>query len=82
MADDPYKVLGVAREASTDDIRKAYRKLAKEFHPDLHPGDRAAEERFKAVAAAHDLLGDPDKRARFDSGEIDAGGQERPGKKY
>lgn len=82
MADDPYKVLGVAREASTDDIRKAYRKLAKEFHPDLHPGDRAAEERFKAVAAAHDLLGDPDKRARFDSGEIDAGGQERPEQKY
>jgi len=82
MADDPYKVLGVAREAAADDIRKAYRKLAKENHPDLHPGDSAAEERFKAVAAAYDLLGDPDKRARFDRGEIDAGGQEKPEQQY
>ncbi|NNE85378.1 MAG: DnaJ domain-containing protein [Alphaproteobacteria bacterium] len=82
MADDPYKVLGVARDASADDIRKAYRKLAKENHPDLHPGDAAAEARFKAVSAAHDLLGDPDKRARFDSGEIDASGQERPEQQY
>lgn len=82
MADDPYKVLGVAREAAADDIRKAYRKLAKENHPDLHPGDTAAEERFKAVAAAYDLLGDPDKRARFDGGEIDASGQEKPEQQY
>ena len=82
MVDDPYKVLGVAREASEDDIRKAYRKLAKEYHPDLHPGDVAAEERFKAVTAANDLLGDPDKRARFDRGEIDASGQERPQQQY
>ena len=82
MADDPYKVLGVARDASAGDIRKAYRKLAKENHPDLHPGDAAAEARFKAVAAAHDLLGDADKRARFDRGEIDAGGQEKPEQQY
>jgi DnaJ-class molecular chaperone len=82
MADDPYKVLGVAREASEDDIRKAYRKLAKAYHPDLHPGDSAAEERFKAVSAAYDLLGDADKRARFDRGEIDASGQERPEQQY
>ncbi len=82
MADDPYKVLGVSREASADDIRKAYRKLAKEYHPDLHPGDAAAEERFKAVSAAYDLLGDPDKRGRFDRGEIDASGHERPEQQY
>lgn len=82
MADDPYKVLGVAREASADDIRKAYRKLAKEYHPDLHPGDAAAEARFKAVSAAYDLLGDDDKRARFDRGEIDASGQEKPEQQY
>ena len=82
MTDDPYKVLGVARDAAADDIRKAYRKLAKENHPDLHPGDTAAEERFKAVAAAYDLLGDPSKRARFDRGEIDAGGQAKPEQQY
>ncbi len=82
MADDPYKVLGVARDASDDEIRKAYRKLAKAYHPDLHPGDSAAEERFKAVAAAFDLLGDADKRARFDRGEIDASGQERAQQQY
>ena len=82
MADDPYKVLGVAREASDDEIRKAYRKLAKAYHPDLHPGDSAAEERFKAVSAAYDFLGDADKRARFDRGEIDASGQERPEQQY
>ncbi len=82
MADDPYKVLGVARNASDDEIRKAYRKLAKAYHPDLHPGDSAAEERFKAVAVAFDLLGDADKRARFDRGEIDASGQERAQQQY
>ncbi len=82
MADDPYKVLGVARSASADDIRKAYRKLAKQFHPDLHPGDAAAEERFKAISAAYDLLGDAEKRGRFDRGEIDASGQERPEQRY
>jgi len=82
MADDPYKVLGVKQDASADEIRKAYRKLAKEFHPDLHPGDAAAEERFKAVSAAYDLLGDAEKRARFDRGEIDASGQERPEPRY
>ena len=82
MASDPYEVLGVGRDASQDDIRKAYRTLAKEFHPDLHPGDRAAEERFKQITAAYDLLGDPDKRARFDRGEIDATGAERPQRRY
>ena len=75
--DDPYKALGVARDASQDDIRRAYRKLAKQHHPDLNPGNTAAEERFKAVASANELLSDPGKRGRFDRGEIDAAGQER-----
>lgn len=75
---DPYKILGVAKTASTDEIRKAYRKLARQNHPDLHPGDKAAENRFKEIAAANDLLSDPEKRKRFDAGEIDAQGQEKP----
>lgn len=77
MADDPYNVLGVPRDADEAAIKAAYRKLARRNHPDLNPGKPAAEERFKAVSAAHDLLSDPDKRARFDRGEIDAEGQER-----
>lgn len=75
---DPYDVLGVSRDATADKIRAAYRKLAKTSHPDLHPGDKAAEDRFKEVSHAYDLLSDPDKRARFDRGEIDANGTERP----
>lgn len=75
--DDPYAVLGVARTASEDEIRRAYRKLAKKHHPDLNQGDARAEERFKAVSVAYDLLSDADKRRRFDAGEIDASGTER-----
>lgn len=75
--DDPYVTLGIARGASQDDIRVAYRKLAKLHHPDLNPGNTAAEEKFKIVAAANELLSDPEKRARFDRGELDATGQER-----
>ena len=78
----PYEVLGVKRDASADDIRKAYRKLAKEFHPDLNPGKPAAEARFKAVTAANDILSDPEKRARYDRGEIDESGAERPRYSY
>lgn len=74
----PYEVLGVAATASAAEIQSAYRKLAKKLHPDLNPGDKAAEERFKEVAAAYDLLSDADKRKRFDAGEIDASGAERP----
>ena len=75
---NPYEVLGVAASASAAEIQSAYRKLAKKLHPDLNPGDRSAEEKFKEVAAAYDLLGDADKRKRFDAGEIDASGAERP----
>jgi DnaJ-class molecular chaperone len=80
--EDPYAILGVKREATQDEIRSAYRGLAKKLHPDLNPGDKQAEEKFKQVAAAYDLLGDPDKRARFERGEIDASGAERPRERY
>ena len=73
---DPYEVLGVDRKASQDEIKKAYRKLAKSHHPDLHPNDKEMESRFKDIAGAYDLLSDTDKRARFDRGEIDASGAE------
>jgi DnaJ-class molecular chaperone len=82
MAADPYTTLGVKKDASPDNIQKAYRKLAKKLHPDLNPGNKQAEEQFKDVSAAYELLGDADKRARFDRGEIDASGQERPRQRY
>ena len=75
---DPYSVLGVPRTASENDIRKAFRTLAKKHHPDLNPGDKAAEAKFKEISQANDLLSDPEKRRRFDAGEIDATGQEMP----
>lgn len=71
-----YAVLGVSKTATPDEIRKAYRRLAKQSHPDLHPGDKAAEEKFKEISAANDILGDEEKRARYDRGEIDASGAE------
>ena len=79
---DPYDVLGVERSASLEDIRKAYRGLAKKLHPDLNPGNREAEERFKEVAGAYDILSDKDKRRRYDDGEIDATGAERPRQRF
>ncbi|WGM30270.1 DnaJ C-terminal domain-containing protein [Brevundimonas sp. NIBR11] len=75
MAGDPYKELGVSRGASAADIKAAFRKLAKELHPDKNRGDTATEERFKRVSAAFDLLNDPDKKSKYDSGQIDADGQ-------
>lgn len=78
MADNPYDVLGIPRDADQAAIRKAYRVLAKKHHPDLNPGDTVAENTFKTVSAAHDLLSDAEKRAAFDRGEIDAEGQPRP----
>lgn len=78
MADNPYIVLGVARTAADDDIRRAYRKLAKEFHPDLNPNNRAvAEEKIKAVNGAFAILGDAEKRRQFDGGLIDGNGEAR-----
>ena len=75
MAADPYTTLGVKKDATAAQIKSAYLKLAKKHHPDLNPGDAKAEEKFKAISAAHDLLADPEMRARFDAGEIDATGQ-------
>jgi molecular chaperone DnaJ len=78
---DLYKVLGVDRKASPDEIKKAYRKLARQYHPDRNPGDAAAEEQFKRISAAYDVLGDPDKRKQYDRGGLGAffGGASAPG---
>ncbi|MGP0091173.1 MAG: DnaJ C-terminal domain-containing protein [Xanthobacteraceae bacterium] len=82
MSGDPYETLGVKKDASQADIQKAYRRLAKKLHPDLNPGNKKAEEDFKNVSAAYSLLSDADQRARFDRGEIDASGAERPRQRY
>lgn len=74
---DPYKILGIERTATADEVRTAYRNLAKRHHPDLNPGKPASEEAFKAVSAAYEILSDPEKRARFDRGEIDGSGAEQ-----
>jgi len=76
MAKDPYTVLGVAKDAKDGDIQKAFRRQAKKFHPDLNPGDKKAEDRFKELNTAYDIVGDATKRARYDRGEIDASGTE------
>jgi DnaJ-class molecular chaperone len=75
MADDLYKVLGVAKGARDDEIRRAYRRLAKELHPDVRPDDPVSSERFKLITAAYDILGDATKRRRYDDGEIDSQGE-------
>jgi DnaJ-class molecular chaperone len=82
MAEDLYSVLGVSKTASADEITKAYRKLAKKLHPDLNPGDTAAEERFKNISHAYSILKDAEQRGKYDRGEIDASGQERPQQRY
>lgn len=76
---DPYKVLGVSSDAGTGDIKSAYRKLAKELHPDVNPGDSIVEQRFKEVTAAYQLLSDPEKKAQYDRGEINADGSPNRG---
>ncbi|MGH6889133.1 MAG: DnaJ C-terminal domain-containing protein [Rhizomicrobium sp.] len=74
---DPYEVLGVAKSASEADIKKAFRALAKKHHPDTRGGDSAAQKRFQEISAAYDIVGDKDKRAKFDQGVIDANGNPR-----
>ena len=79
---DPYETLGVERSASPDAIQKAYRRHAKKLHPDLNPGNKESEERFKELSVAYGLLSDADKRARYDRGEIDATGAEKPRQRF
>src|ERR1700680_1163796 len=82
LAVDPYTILGVKKDAPQEEIQKAYRRLAKKLHPDLNPGNKQAEEQFKEISAAYDLLGDAEKRARYDRGEIDASGVEPPQQRF
>jgi DnaJ-class molecular chaperone len=79
---DPYDILGVDRKASDAEIKKAFKQLARKYHPDLHPDDKVSEAMFKDLASAHDLLKDKEKRRRFDAGEIDATGAEQPQYQY
>ncbi|MEO6382627.1 MAG: DnaJ C-terminal domain-containing protein [Nitrobacter sp.] len=79
---NPYAILGVEPTATAEEITKAYRRLARKLHPDLNPGDKDAEEKFKDVANANRLLGNPEKRRRFDAGELDETGAEKPQQRY
>jgi len=79
---DPYTILGVAKTASAADIKSAFRKLAKKHHPDSNKNDPKAQERFGELSRAYEIIGDPDKRAKFDRGEIDADGREANGGAY
>jgi DnaJ-class molecular chaperone len=79
---DPYETLGLTRTATDAEIKAAFKKLARKLHPDLHPGDKDAEAKFKDISAANDLLKDKEKRRRFDAGEIDASGAERPQERF
>src|SRR5690348_7709640 len=74
---DPYEILGVNRSASEAEIKKAFRSLAKKYHPDTKGGDPAAQKRFQEISGAYDIIGDKEKRAKYDSGEIDASGNPR-----
>jgi DnaJ-class molecular chaperone len=74
---DPYEILGVSKSASEAEIKKAFRSLAKKYHPDTKGGDAAAQKKFQEISGAYDILGDKEKRAKFDRGEIDANGNPR-----
>ena len=74
---DPYEILGVPKSASEAEIKKAFRALAKKNHPDAHPGDKNAQKKFQEISGAYEIVGDKEKRAKFDSGEIDASGNAR-----
>lgn len=82
MSENPYDILGVSKGATQAEIKKAYRNLAKALHPDLSPGNMGKAIEFQKVGAAYDILGDAEKRRRFDAGEIDARGQERPDRQF
>jgi DnaJ-class molecular chaperone len=82
VSDDPYATLGLTKAATDADIRKAYRRLVRSAHPDINPDDPEAEARFVRITTANDILKDPATRARFDAGEIDAAGQEKPQRRY
>jgi DnaJ-class molecular chaperone len=82
MDQDLYQILGAARDASADDLKRRYRQLAKELHPDLNPDKPDVADRFKKITAAYHILSDPEQRERYDRGEIDASGQERPQQRY
>ncbi len=82
MSQDPYELLGVKRDATQKEIRGAFRKLAKKLHPDLNPGDKKAEAKFKEISAAYEILSDEEKRGRFDRGEIDVTGAEQAPRSY
>jgi molecular chaperone DnaJ len=81
VADRPdyYKILGVGKNASEEEIKKAYRKLARKYHPDTNQGDKKAEERFKEISQAHDVLSDPEKRKAYDRGGFLGGFAQGPG---
>ncbi|MEL7153094.1 MAG: J domain-containing protein [Pseudomonadota bacterium] len=82
MSNDPYELLSLTKAATADEIKKAYRKLVRTSHPDLHPDDAGAEARFKSISAAYEILKDPQTRAQYDAGEIDGLGAERPHRQY
>ncbi|WP_417270622.1 DnaJ C-terminal domain-containing protein [Celeribacter sp.] len=82
MSNDPYEILGLTKAATADEIKKAYRKQVRTCHPDLNPDDAGAEARFKEITGAYEILKDPKTRARYDAGEIDGLGAERPPRQY